>query len=165
MNKNLHKKINVIKKYESSSFVIKKGLNNNQIKKLINLYKILPIEINNKRQKIVKKKWSTKYCKSLQNIILKKVKKKIGSFKLDNPKTKEGFKSFGMFQESFRPVNLHVDTGFDLKKILFKQILIPLSSNGETIIFKNRFYGCSTTFSIDPKSLNLKDTIRDLQNI
>ena len=77
MNKNLHKKINVIKKYESSSFVIKKSLNNNQIKKLRNLYKILPIEINNKRQKIVKKKWSTKYCKSLQNIILKKIKKKL----------------------------------------------------------------------------------------
>ena len=61
-----------------------------------------------------------------------------------------------MFQESYRPVNLHVDTGFDLKKILFKQILIPLSSNGETIIFKNRFYGCSTTFSIDPKELKAK---------
>ena len=56
MNNNLHNKINVIKKYESSSFVIKKSLNNNQIKKLIVLYKILPIEINNKRQKIVKKK-------------------------------------------------------------------------------------------------------------
>ena len=156
MNNNLHNKINVIKKYESSSFVIKKSLNNNQIKKLINLYKVLPIEINNKRQKIIKKKWSTKYYKNLQNIILKKIKKKIGTFKLDNPKTKEGFKSFGMFQESYRPVNLHVDTGFDLKKILFKQILIPLSSNGETIIFKNRFYGCSTTFSIDPKELAAK---------
>ena len=156
MNKNLHKKINVIKKYESSSFVIKKGLNNNQIKKLINLYKILPIEINNKRQKIIKKKWLTKYYKNLQNIILKKIKEKIGNFKLDNPETKEGFKTFGMFQESYRPVNLHVDTGFDLKKILFKQILIPLSSNGETIIFKNRFYGCSTTFSIDPKELKAK---------
>ena len=89
-------------------------------KKLINLHKVLPIEINNKRQKIIKKKWSTKYYKNLQNRILKKIKKKIGSFKLDNPKTKEGFKSFGMFQESYRPVNLHVDTGFNLKKILFK---------------------------------------------
>ena len=77
MNNNLHNKINIIKKYESSSFVIKKGLNNNQIKKLIDLYKILPIEINNKRQKIVKKKWSTKYYKSLQNIILRKIKKKL----------------------------------------------------------------------------------------
>ena len=60
MNNNLHNKINVIKKYESSSFVIKKSLNNNQIKKLIYLNKILPIEINNKRQKIIKKKMVNK---------------------------------------------------------------------------------------------------------
>ena len=77
MNNNLHNKINIIKKYESSSFVIKKSLKNNQIKKLIDLYKILPIEINNKRQKIVKKKWLTKYYKNLQNIILRKIKKKL----------------------------------------------------------------------------------------
>jgi hypothetical protein len=31
-----------------------------------------------------------------------------------------------------------------------------LSDIGETIIFKNRFYGCSTTFSIDPKELAAK---------
>ena len=34
--------------------------------------------------------------------------------------------------------------------------MLPLSDNGETIIFKNRFYGCSTTFSIDPKELSAK---------
>ena len=33
---------------------------------------------------------------------------------------------------------------------------MPLSSGGETIIFKNRFYGCSTTFSIDPRELKAK---------
>ena len=49
------------------------------------------------------------------------------------------------------PVTLHVDTGFDFEKIIFKQTLIPLTNEGETIIFKNRFYGCSTTFSIDPE--------------
>ena len=54
------------------------------------------------------------------------------------------------------PVSLHVDTGFDFKKIIYKQTLLPLSDNGETIIFKNRFYGCSTTFSIDPKELSAK---------
>ena len=31
-----------------------------------------------------------------------------------------------------------------------------LSEVGETVIFKNRFYGCSTTFSIDPKELAAK---------
>ena len=152
----MHKKINIIKKFETNSFIIKNILNYNQIKKIKHLYKSLPLEINNKRQKIIKKKWAVKYYKNLQNIILNKLKKKIGNFKLDNPKTKEGFKSFGMFQESYKPVNLHVDTGFDFNKILYKQILIPLSANGETIIFKNRFYGCSTTFSIDPKELKAK---------
>jgi hypothetical protein len=54
------------------------------------------------------------------------------------------------------PVTLHVDTGFDFGKIIFKQTLLPLTNEGETIIFKNRFYGCSTTFSIDPKELSAK---------
>ena len=64
--------------------------------------------------------------------------------------------SFGLFQESQKPVNLHVDTSFNFKKILFKQFLLPLSSKGETVIFKNRFYGCPTTFSIDSKELKAK---------
>ena len=75
---------------------------------------------------------------------------------MDNPDTKEGTKSLGLFQESFMPVTLHVDTGFDFEKIIYKQTLLPLSDSGETIIFKNRFYGCSTTFSIDPKELSAK---------
>lgn len=75
---------------------------------------------------------------------------------MDNPDTREGKKSLGLFQESYMPVTLHVDTGFDFEKIIFKQTLLPLSDIGETIIFKNRFYGCSTTFSIDPKELAAK---------
>ena len=54
------------------------------------------------------------------------------------------------------PVSLHVDGGFDFNKIIFKQTLMPLSEEGETIIFKNRFYGCSTTFSINPTELAAK---------
>ena len=75
---------------------------------------------------------------------------------MDNPKTKDGFESLGLFQESFMPVSLHVDTGFDFNKIIYKQLLIPLTNEGETVIFKNRFYGCSTTFSIDPAELAAK---------
>ena len=152
----MHQKIEKIKKNEGSTLIIKKLLTKNQIKRIQNLYKILPIEINNKRQKILKKKWIKTFYPDLQNIIIKKIKKKIGNFKLDNPKAKNGLESFGLFQESYKPVNLHADTGFDFKKIIFKQFLLPLSSNGETIIFKNKFYGCSTTFSIDPKELNAK---------
>ena len=50
--------ISKIKKYESSSFIIKKFLTKIQVKKIQKLYKNLPIEINNKRQKIIKKNWS-----------------------------------------------------------------------------------------------------------
>ena len=152
----MHQKIEKIKKNEASPLVIKKFLTKEQIQKIQKLYKILPIEINNKRQKIIKKKWIKSFHSDLQKLILKKIKKKIGSFKLDNPKTKTGRVSFGLFQESYKPVNLHVDTSYDYTKILFKQFLFPLSSVGETVIFKNRYYGCPTTFSIDPKELKAK---------
>jgi len=152
----MHKKIRLIKKFETKPFVVKNLLSKKQIITIKKLYKKLPLEINNRRQKIIKKKWATHFEKNLQLDIIKKLNKKIGKFKFDNPKTKEGFNSFGMIQESFKPVGLHVDTGFNLNKILYKQIIIPLSSNGETIIFKNRFYGCSTTFSLDPKELKAK---------
>ena len=152
----MHQKIEKIKKNETRPFIIKNILNKKQIKIIQNLYKILPIEINNKRQKIIKKKWVTSFNPDLQKIIIRKIKKKIGNFKLDNPKNKNGLRSFGLFQESYKPVSLHADTGFNFKKIIFKQFLFPLSSKGETVIFKNRFYGCSTTFSIDPKELKAK---------
>ena len=75
---------------------------------------------------------------------------------MDNPKCKNNFDSLGLFQESYKPVSLHVDTGYDFQKILYKQTLLALSENSETIVFKNRFYGCSTTFSIDPEELAAK---------
>jgi len=152
----MQRQINKIKNYENHPFVVKNFLTKNQIRKIKKLYKTLPIEVNNQRQKIIKKKWSIEIHPELQKIFLKKIKKKMGFFKMDNPKNKEGHESFGLFQESYRPVNLHVDTGFNYKKVLFKQLLLPLSSKGETIIFKNRFYGCATTFSIDPKELRAK---------
>mgnify|MGYP006153362805 CR=1 FL=1 len=152
----MHRQINKIKKYEGNAFVIKNFLTKEQVKKIKELYKDLPIEIDNKRQKIIKKKWPTNLLNKIQKKFIKKLKKKIGNFKIDNPKTKEGYKSFGLFQESSKPVNLHVDTGFSFKKISYKQFLLPLTAKGETIIFKNRFYGCATTFSIDPKELKAK---------
>ena len=152
----MNRKINQILKVEGSPLIIKKILTNSQIKKIKKLYKILPVEINNKRQKIIKKKWISSFCADMQKMLIKKIKRKIGNFKLDNPRNNNGLSSFGLFQESYKPVNLHADTGFDFNKIIFKQFLLPLSSKGETVIFKNRFYGCSTTFSIDPRELEAK---------
>ena len=152
----MHKFIEKIKKFETKPFIVNSFLNKEEIKLLQKLYYELPIEIDNKRQKIVKKKWSVDFNKELQVKYIQKLQEVIGDFEMDNPDTKDGTKSLGLFQESYMPVTLHVDTGFDFDKIIFKQTLLPLSDIGETIIFKNRFYGCSTTFSIDPKELAAK---------
>ena len=152
----MHRFIEKIKKFESKPFVVSNFLNKDEIKSFQNLYEELPVEINNERQKIIKKKWDVQFQKELQNNYIKKLKENIADFEMDNPDTKNGSKSLGLFQESYKPVTLHVDTGFDFDKIIYKQTLLPLSDTGETIIFKNRFYGCSTTFSIDPKELAAK---------
>ena len=152
----MHQFIEEIKKFESKPFIVNNFLNEEEIRSFQKLYELLPVEINNKRQKIIKKKWSVEFNKKLQNKYTEKLKKIIGDYEMDNPDTKERSTSLGLFQESYMPVTLHVDTGFDFKKKIYKQTLLPLSDGGETIIFKNRYYGCSTTFSIDPKELSAK---------
>ncbi len=152
----MHKFLDKIKSIESKPKIIKEFLNKKEIENFQKLYKKLPIEINNKRQKIIKKKWSETYFPDLQKLYIKKLETVINDFKMDNPKTLDGSNSLGLFQESFKPVSLHVDTGFNFDKVIYKQTLLPLSNEGETIIFKNRFYGCSTTFSIDPEELSAK---------
>jgi hypothetical protein len=152
----LHKFIEEIKEFETKPFIVNNFFNKEEIELLQKLYYELPIEIDNKRQKIIKKKWPIDFNKELQIKYTQKLKEVIGDYEMDNPDTREGKKSLGLFQESYMPVTLHVDTGFDFEKIIFKQTLLPLSDIGETIIFKNRFYGCSTKFSIDPKELAAK---------
>ena len=45
-------------------------------------------------------------------------------------------------QESYNPIGLHVDAGFNLDEIIFKQTLIPLTNKGSTVIFKNKWQSC-----------------------
>ena len=152
----MHTKIDEIKKNESKPIIVKNFLDKAEILKFQKLYSDLPVEVHNKRQKILKKKWSINFEKELQINYKNKLKSIIGDYQMDNPNSKDNLESLGLFQESFLPVSLHVDTGFDFNKIIFKQTLVPLSEEGETIIFKNRFYGCSTTFSINPTELAAK---------
>jgi hypothetical protein len=152
----MHKFIKDIQKLESEPFVVKKFIDQNEINQFQKLYEELPVEINNQRQKILKKKWSNDFDFELQKKYKEKLKKIIGDYTMDNPHTKDGQESLGLFQESFMPVSLHVDAGFEFDKIIYKQTLMPLSNTGETVIFKNRFYGCSTTFSINSKELSAK---------
>ena len=97
----MHSFIKEIKDNESKPFVVKNFLNNQEVQLFQNLYIDLPIEINNTRQRIIKKKWSVKYNLELQEIYEKKLQSVIGEFEMDNPKTKDGLKSLGLYQESF----------------------------------------------------------------
>ena len=153
----MHKNINEIKKLESSPQVIKNLFNKNEIEKFFNLYKELPITVHNKKQNVIKKRWLKNYSDELENLFFNKVKNEIGDFKMDNLKDEKNEDILGLFQESYNPIGLHVDAGFNLDEIIFKQTLIPLTSKGSTVIFKNKFYGNSTNFTIDENELKIKD--------
>ena len=71
--------------------------------------------------------------------------------------SEEGNEIFGLIQESYAPIGLHVDAGFDTENQIFKQSLIPLTPVGSTVIFKNRYYDGSTSFTQDPEELKKKN--------
>ena len=153
----MHKNIDKIKKLERSPQIIKNFLNKKEIEKFLNLYQNLPTTIHNKKQNVIKKRWLKNYNEELESLFYKKVKNEIGEFKMDNLKDEKNQDILGLFQESYNPIGLHVDAGFNLDEIIFKQTLIPLTSGGSTVIFKNRFYGNSTSFTIDENELKIKD--------
>ena len=51
---------------------------------------------------------------------------------------------------------IHVDSGFRENDLIYKQILTPLSSFGETIVYKKKWYGKSTLFTIDKEELKFE---------
>ena len=153
----MHRNINKIKSLESSPKIIKNLFNNSEIEKFLSLYQQLPTTIHNKKQNVIKKRWLKDYSAELENLFYKKVKNEIGDFKMDNLKDEKNENILGLFQESYNPIGLHVDAGFNLNEIIFKQTLIPLTSKGSTVIFKNKFYGNSTNFTTDENELKIKD--------
>ena len=76
---------------------------------------------------------------------------------MDNLKDEKNEDILGLFQESYDPIGLHVDDGFNSEEIIYKQTLIPRTSKGGTVIFKNKFYGNSTNFTINEEELKKKD--------
>ena len=153
----MHKNLNEIKKLESPPQIIKNFFDKNEIEKFFNLYKELPTTIYNKKQNVIKKRWLKNYSDELEDLFYNKVKNEIGDFKMDNLRDEKNEDILGLFQESYNPIGLHVDAGFNLNEIIFKQTLIPLTSKGSTVIFKNKFYGNSTNFTIDENELKVKD--------
>ena len=146
-----------IKKQESPPKVIKNLFTDNEIQDFLKLYHDLPITVHNKKQNVIKKRWLQGFNLNLEKIFRERLEKEIGSFKMDNLKDEEGRDILGLIQESYSPIGLHVDGGFELKNQIYKQTLIPLSSVGSTVIFKNRYYEGSTSFTQDPKELEKKD--------
>ena len=146
-----------IKKQESPPKVIKNLFNDNEIQDFLKLYHDLPVTVHNKKQNVIKKRWLQGFNLNLEKIFRERLEKEIGSFKMDNLKDEEGKDILGLIQESYAPIGLHVDGGFELKNQIYKQTLIPLSSIGSTVIFKNRYYEGSTNFTQDPIELAKKD--------
>ena len=149
--------ISEMKRQESSPKVIKNFFNEKEIQEFLKLYQNLPITVHNKKQNVIKKRWLQGYNIDLEKIFRERLEKEIGLFKMDNLKDEEGRDILGLIQESYAPIGLHVDGGFELKNQIYKQTLIPLSSVGSTVIFKNRYYGGSTNFTQDPIELAKKD--------
>ena len=149
------KNIDEIKKLESLPKIIKL-FSDQEIKNISELYNSLPVTVHNQKQNIIKKRWLQNYSKSLDTMYISKLKEVLGEFKMDNLKSEKGEDFFGLFHESFSPLKLHVDSGFEEKDIIFKQVVTPLSPTGETVIFKNRWYGKSTSFTNDDDELKFQ---------
>ena len=153
----MHKNIDKIKKLEGSPKILKNLFSKPELEKFLNLYHDLPTTVHNKKQNVIKKRWLKNYSEELENLFFDKLKNEIGEFKMDNLKDENNEDILGLFQESYNPIGLHVDAGFNLNEIIFKQTLIPLTSKGSTVIFKNKFYGNSTNFTIDENELKIKN--------
>ena len=153
----MHINIDKIKKLEGSPQIIKNLFTKSEIEKFMDLYLNLPTTVHNKKQNVIKKRWLQNFNKELENLFYERVKNIIGDFRMDNLKDEKNQDILGLFQESYNPIGLHVDAGFNLEEIIFKQTLIPLTSKGSTVIFKNKFYGNSTNFTIDENELMVKD--------
>ena len=127
-----------------------------EIKMMQELYNDLPERTFNKQQNIRKKTWEQNYNKELDKIYFNKLKDILGDFKMDNLKSKSNEDYYGLFHESFAPLPIHVDSGFNEEDVIYKQVITPLNPVGDTIFFKKRWYGRSTSFTIEPDELKFK---------
>ena len=147
-----HKYLDKIKSLESPPKKIN-IFTEKEIKLIQKLYADLPERMFNKKQNIRKKAWIQNYNKELDKIYFDKLKDVLGDYKMDNLKSENGTDLYGLFHESFSPLPIHVDSGFSEDDVIYKQVITPLSPVGETIFFKKRWHGRSTSFTIDPEEL------------
>ena len=150
-----HIYLDKIKELESPPKIVN-IFSDREITMMQDLYNDLPESVFNKKQNVRKKSWIQNFNKELDKIYFDKIKDVLGDFKMDSLKSETGEDFYGLFHESFSPLPLHVDSGFNENDIIYKQIVTPLSSFGDTVVFKNKWYGRSTSFTIDPEELKFK---------
>jgi len=124
-----------------------------EIKMMQDLFANLPEKTFNKIQNVRKKAWIQNYNKELDKIYFNKLKDVLGDFRMDNLRSESGEDYYGLFHESFSPLPIHVDSGFKEEDIIYKQVVTPLTPIGDTVFFKKRWYGRSTSFTIDKDEL------------
>ncbi len=147
---NFFSDINQIKKTESNPQIVKL-FDNQEISNILEFYEKLPLSTFNEKQKIKKKHWVLGIDKKMDDFVINKIHQVIKDWEIDNMYSKEN--ALGIFHESYNPIKLHVDTGRDKNKIIYKQILIPLSDTGDTILFEPRWYGQSASFTIKKEEI------------
>ena len=150
-----HKYLNKIKSLEGPPKKVN-IFSGKEIEMIRELYEHLPERTYNKKQSVRKKGWEQNFNKELDKIYFNKLKEALGDFKMDNLKSESGEDLYGLFHESFKPLPIHVDSGFNPEDIIYKQVVTPLTPIGDTIFFKKRWYGRSTTFTVDPEELKFK---------
>ena len=150
-----HKHLDKIKSLESPPKKVN-IFSEREIKMIQVLYNDLPERTFNRQQNIRKKTWEQNYNKELDKIYFNKLKDILGDFKMDNLRSKSGEDYYGLFHESFAPLPIHVDSGFNEEDVIYKQVITPLAPVGDTIFFKKRWYGRSTSFTIEPDELKFK---------
>jgi len=127
-----------------------------EIKMMQDLFTNLPERTFNKIQNVRKKAWIQNYNKELDKIYSDKLKNVLGDFRMDNLRSESGEDYYGLFHESFSPLPIHVDSGFKEEDIIYKQVVTPLTPVGDTVFFNKRWYGRSTSFTIDKDELKFK---------
>jgi hypothetical protein len=143
-----------IKKYESSPEIVN-IFSLKEIERMRDFYERLPLRVFNQKQNVKKKAWIQGINEELDKIYFDGLKRVLGDYKMDNLNSEDGKELFGLYHESFNPLPLHVDSGFIPKDLIYKQALTPFTT-GETVVFKNKWYERSTSFTIDEEELKFK---------
>ena len=120
-----------------------------EIQMIKELYNILPEITFNKKQNVRKKPWQQNFNKELDKIYFNKLKEALGDYKMDTLKSDRGEDYYGLFHESFSPLPIHVDSGFDEQTIIYKQVVTPLMGPGDTIFFFRTFLFVATLIVLD----------------